>query len=174
MGGSAGGLLMGAVINMRPELFHGVVAAVPFVDVVTTMLDDTIPLTTFEYEEWGNPHLKEYYDYMLSYSPYDNVEAKRYPNLLVTTGCTIRSAILGANQVGRQIEGAQDGHESSAALHEHGRGPRRRHGSVQKAQGDGHAIRLSARSGGETGNGQEVNAWPRFAHARTSFRFAAI
>lgn len=86
MGGSAGGLLMGAVINMRPDLFHGVVAAVPFVDVVTTMLDDTIPLTTFEYEEWGNPHKKEYYDYMLSYSPYDNVEAKRYPNLLVTTG----------------------------------------------------------------------------------------
>lgn len=86
MGGSAGGLLMGAIINMRPDLFHGVVAAVPFVDVVTTMLDDTIPLTTFEYEEWGNPHKKEYYDYMLSYSPYDNVEAKAYPNLLVTTG----------------------------------------------------------------------------------------
>ena len=77
---------MGAVVNLRPDLFHGVVAAVPFVDVVTTMLDDTIPLTTFEYEEWGNPHQKEYYDYMLSYSPYDNVEAKRYPNLLVTTG----------------------------------------------------------------------------------------
>jgi len=86
MGGSAGGLLMGAVINLRPDLFHGVVAAVPFVDVVTTMLDDTIPLTTFEYEEWGNPNKKEYYDYMLSYSPYDNVEAKAYPNLLVTTG----------------------------------------------------------------------------------------
>jgi oligopeptidase B len=86
VGGSAGGLLMGAVINMRPELFHGVVAAVPFVDVVTTMLDDTIPLTTFEYEEWGNPNKKEFYDYMLSYSPYDNVSAKDYPNLLVTTG----------------------------------------------------------------------------------------
>ena len=86
MGGSAGGLLMGAVVNSRPDLFHGVVAAVPFVDVVTTMLDDTIPLTTFEYEEWGNPHKKEYYDYMLSYSPYDNVEAKRYPNMMVTTG----------------------------------------------------------------------------------------
>lgn len=86
MGGSAGGLLMGAVINLRPDLFHGVVAAVPFVDVVTTMLDDSIPLTTFEYEEWGNPHQREYYDYMLSYSPYDNVEVKAYPNLLVTTG----------------------------------------------------------------------------------------
>lgn len=86
MGGSAGGLLMGAVINMNPELYHGVIAAVPFVDVVTTMLDDTIPLTTSEYDEWGNPNDKVYYDYMKSYSPYDNIQAKTYPNLLVTTG----------------------------------------------------------------------------------------
>jgi oligopeptidase B len=86
MGGSAGGLLMGAVINMQAELYHGVIAAVPFVDVVTTMLDEDIPLTTSEYDEWGNPNEKEYYDYMLSYSPYDQVEAKAYPNLLVTTG----------------------------------------------------------------------------------------
>ena len=86
IGGSAGGLLIGAAINMRPELFAGVQAAVPFVDVVTTMLDDTIPLTTFEYDEWGNPNVKEFYEYMLSYSPYDNVEAKDYPNILVTTG----------------------------------------------------------------------------------------
>ncbi|MCS6833065.1 MAG: prolyl oligopeptidase family serine peptidase, partial [Flammeovirgaceae bacterium] len=85
-GGSAGGLLMGAIINLRPDLYKGVIAAVPFVDVVTTMLDETIPLTTFEYDEWGNPNDKTYYDYMLSYSPYDNVEAKAYPNLLVTTG----------------------------------------------------------------------------------------
>jgi oligopeptidase B len=85
-GGSAGGLLIGAVINMRPDLFKGVVAAVPFVDVITTMLDATIPLTTFEYDEWGNPADRQYYDYMLSYSPYDNVEAKAYPHLLVTTG----------------------------------------------------------------------------------------
>ena len=85
-GGSAGGLLMGAVANMRPELWRGIVAAVPFVDVITTMLDESIPLTTGEYDEWGNPNEKEYYDYMLSYSPYDNVEAKHYPNLLVTTG----------------------------------------------------------------------------------------
>ncbi len=84
-GGSAGGLLMGAVINLRPELFRGVIAAVPFVDVVTTMLDDSIPLTTNEYDEWGNPNEKKYYDYMLSYSPYDQVQAKAYPNLLVTT-----------------------------------------------------------------------------------------
>jgi oligopeptidase B len=86
MGGSAGGLLMGAVINLQPELYRGVIAAVPFVDVVTTMLDEDIPLTTSEYDEWGNPNEKVYYDYMLSYSPYDQVEAKAYPNLLVTTG----------------------------------------------------------------------------------------
>lgn len=86
MGGSAGGLLMGAVINMAPELFRGVVAAVPFVDVVTTMLDESIPLTTGEFDEWGNPKIKEYYDYIKSYSPYDNVMPHRYPALLVTTG----------------------------------------------------------------------------------------
>ncbi|GAB3756711.1 S9 family peptidase [Spirosoma pomorum] len=86
MGGSAGGLLMGAVINQAPQLYRGVVAAVPFVDVVTTMLDESIPLTTGEFEEWGNPKNKTYYDYMKSYSPYDNVEKKAYPNLLVTTG----------------------------------------------------------------------------------------
>ncbi|GMQ80622.1 MAG: oligopeptidase B [Rhodothermia bacterium] len=85
-GGSAGGLLMGAVTNMRPDLWQGVIANVPWVDVVTTMLDDSIPLTTSEYDEWGDPNEKAYYDYMLSYSPYDNVEAKDYPNMLVTTG----------------------------------------------------------------------------------------
>ncbi|MCB0459193.1 MAG: S9 family peptidase [Flavobacteriaceae bacterium] len=86
MGGSAGGLLMGAIVNMNPELFNGIVAAVPFVDVMTTMLDESIPLTTSEYDEWGNPNEKDSYDYMLSYSPYDNVEKKAYPNMLVTTG----------------------------------------------------------------------------------------
>ena len=85
-GGSAGGLLMGAVTNMRPDLWKGVIAHVPWVDVITTMLDDSIPLTTSEYDEWGNPNDKAYYDYMLSYSPYDNVGAKDYPNMLVTTG----------------------------------------------------------------------------------------
>ncbi|MFN7100870.1 MAG: prolyl oligopeptidase family serine peptidase, partial [Flavobacterium sp.] len=85
-GGSAGGLLMGAVVNMAPELYKGVIAQVPFVDVVTTMLDDTIPLTTGEYDEWGNPNVKKYHDYMLSYSPYDNVKAQKYPNMLITTG----------------------------------------------------------------------------------------
>lgn len=86
MGGSAGGLLMGAVINMRPELWKGVVAQVPFVDVINTMLDASIPLTTGEYDEWGNPNDPEYFQYILSYSPYDNVAAKQYPNMLVTTG----------------------------------------------------------------------------------------
>jgi oligopeptidase B len=85
-GGSAGGLLMGAIINMNPELYKGIIASVPFVDVITTMLDDSIPLTTGEYDEWGNPNEKEYYDYMKSYSPYDNVVAKAYPNMLVTAG----------------------------------------------------------------------------------------
>jgi oligopeptidase B len=85
-GGSAGGLLIGAVINTEPSLFKAAVAAVPFVDIVTTMLDESIPLTTAEYDEWGNPNIKEYYDYMLSYSPYDHVEAKSYPALFVTTG----------------------------------------------------------------------------------------
>lgn len=86
MGGSAGGLLMGAIINQAPELYKGIVAQVPFVDVVTTMLDDTIPLTTGEYDEWGNPNELAYYNYIKSYSPYDNIEKKSYPNLLVTTG----------------------------------------------------------------------------------------
>ncbi len=86
VGGSAGGLLMGAVINQAPELYRGVASHVPFVDVVTTMLDESIPLTTNEYDEWGNPNEKAYYDYMLSYSPYDQVKRQAYPNLLVTTG----------------------------------------------------------------------------------------
>ena len=85
-GGSAGGLLMGAIVNIAPELYNGVIAQVPFVDVITTMLDDTIPLTTGEYDEWGNPNEKKYYDYMLSYSPYDQVKAQAYPNMYVSTG----------------------------------------------------------------------------------------
>lgn len=85
-GGSAGGLLIGAVININPKLFNGLIAAVPFVDVVTTMLDETIPLTTGEYDEWGNPNKREYYDYILSYSPYDNIKKMDCPNILVTTG----------------------------------------------------------------------------------------
>jgi oligopeptidase B len=85
-GGSAGGLLMGAVVNLRPDLWHGVIASVPFVDVVTTMLDESIPLTTGEFNEWGNPKNKDSYNYMKSYSPYDNLVKKDYPNMLVLTG----------------------------------------------------------------------------------------
>ncbi len=86
LGGSAGGLLMGAVANMAPELYNGIIAAVPFVDVVNTMLDESIPLTTNEFDEWGNPKNKDAYLYMKSYSPYENIEQKNYPNILVTTG----------------------------------------------------------------------------------------
>ena len=85
-GGSAGGLLMGAISNMAPSLYNGIMAEVPFVDVVTTMLDSDIPLTTSEYDEWGNPDKKKYYNYMLSYSPYDNVKYQKYPNMLITAG----------------------------------------------------------------------------------------
>ncbi len=86
MGGSAGGLLMGAIVNMNAELYNGIIASVPFVDVVSTMIDESIPLTTGEYDEWGNPNDKEYYDYIKSYSPYDQVVAKDYPNMMITTG----------------------------------------------------------------------------------------
>jgi oligopeptidase B len=85
-GGSAGGLLMGAIVNLAPELYHGIIVQVPFVDVITTMLDESIPLTTGEYDEWGNPNIKKYYNYMASYSPYDNVKKQNYPNMYVSTG----------------------------------------------------------------------------------------
>ena len=86
MGGSAGGLLMGAILNEAPFLYNSVIASVPFVDVITTMLDKSIPLTTGEYDEWGNPNNKKYYDYIMSYSPYDNVKKQDYPNIMVTSG----------------------------------------------------------------------------------------
>jgi len=85
-GGSAGGLLMGVIVNLAPELYHGIIAQVPFVDVISTMLDESIPLTTGEYDEWGNPNIKKYYNYMRSYSPYDNVQQQNYPNMYVSTG----------------------------------------------------------------------------------------
>ncbi|MBD3408500.1 MAG: prolyl oligopeptidase family serine peptidase [Candidatus Lokiarchaeota archaeon] len=86
MGGSAGGLLIGAVLNMRPDLFKTAVASVPFVDVINTMLDDSIPLTTFEYGEWGNPKIEKHFQWIIEYSPYDNVEEKDYPDILITAG----------------------------------------------------------------------------------------
>ena len=86
MGGSAGGLLMGAILNESPSLYKSVIASVPFVDVITTMLDESIPLTTGEYDEWGNPNNKKYYNYIMSYSPYDNIKNQDYPNIMVTSG----------------------------------------------------------------------------------------
>ena len=86
VGGSAGGMLMGAIANMRPELFRSIVAHVPFVDVLTTMLDDTLPLTTMEYNEWGNPNQREFYNYIKSYSPYDNISEQDYPSMFITGG----------------------------------------------------------------------------------------
>ena len=131
-GGSAGGLLMGAVTNMRPDLFAAVLAEVPFVDVVNTMLDASLPLTVIEYDEWGNPNDRSAYDYIRSYSPYDNVEAKHYPHMLVTAGLQ-RSArgLLGAGQVGRQAARPQDRRQPAAAADQHGGGPRRRIGTVR-------------------------------------------
>lgn len=85
-GGSAGGLLMGAIVNMEPELYSGIISNVPFVDVITTMSDPSIPLTTGEYKEWGNPAIKEEFDYILRYSPYDNIAERNYPSILVTAG----------------------------------------------------------------------------------------
>ena len=109
MGRSAGGLLMGAVSNLRPDLFKGIVAEVPFVDVVTTMFDSSIPLTTGEFDEWGDPNQKEFYDCMLSYSPYDNVERKTLSGDADHRRLTrFPSAVLGAGQVGREAARAQN------------------------------------------------------------------
>ncbi len=124
MGGSAGGLLMGAVLNLRPELFHAAIAKVPFVDTLNTMLDPTLPLTMAEYEEWGNPEDKEYYNYIRSYSPYDNVAPREYPMMLVTGGSQ-RSAriVLGAREVGREIARTENRFERAAAQDRHGQRP---------------------------------------------------
>ena len=149
MGGSAGGLLMGAVVNLRPELWRGVVAAVPFVDVVTTMLDETIPLTTSEYDEWGNPDDPEYFDYMLSYSPYDNVGPPgTYPSLLVTTGLHDSQVQYWepAKWVARLRAVKTDGNQPLPS-HEHGRGARRCVGPLPAPPGDGARVRVPARPG---------------------------
>ena len=109
-GGSAGGLLMGAVANIAPEKYRAIVANVPFVDVVTTMLDLTIPLTSNEFDEWGDPKEKAFYDYLLSYSPYDNVGTHPYPAMLVTTGLLrLPGPVLRAGEVGRELRTARPG-----------------------------------------------------------------
>ncbi len=151
-GGSAGGLLMGAVINIRPDLFKGIIAQVPFVDVVTTMLDPTIPLTTSEYDEWGNPGDRTYFDYMLSYSPYDNVEAKtlsQHPGDNLAPG--FPGAILGARQMGRQAPRDQDRSSSPAPAHVQRRKPRRSLGPLQTLRANRLHLRLPPRPGRDHG-----------------------
>ena len=152
MGGSAGGLLMGAVVNLRPDLFKGVVAQVPFVDIVTTMLDPDIPLTTGEYDEWGNPNDKEYYQYMLSYSPYDNVAGQGLPpHAGDHRPARFPGAILGAGQVGRQAACGQDRPEPAALEDQYGSGARRRVRALQALPRDRPRIRVSAGSGRDRG-----------------------
>ena len=121
-GGSAGGLLMGAVTNMRPDLFKAVVSKVPFVDVINTMLDETLPLTVGEFEEWGNPKEKAAYDYMKSYCPYANLERKAYPAILVKTSLQRQPGdVLGAGEVRGEAARAEDRREPAPAEDEHGR-----------------------------------------------------
>ena len=141
---------MGAVANMRPDLFKAVVAYVPFVDVVNTELDETLPLTAGEWEEWGNPvKSKENFLYMLSYSPYDNVAAKDYPAMLVKTSLNDSQVLFhGAGQVGRQAPLDEDGQEPAPLQDQHGRRPRRRLRSLRRPPRDGLRLRLHAHPDG--------------------------
>ena len=129
-GGSAGGLLMGAVVNLRPDLFKAVVAEVPFVDVVNTMNDASLPLTVGEYEEWGNPKVQADYDYIKTYCPYTNTAAREYP------------AMLGAGQVGGEAAVGQDREPPAAVQDQHGRRPRRLVGPLRRAARDGVQLRV--------------------------------
>ena len=144
-GGSAGGLLMGAVVNMRPELFRAVVMQVPFVDVMNTMLDASLPLTVDEYLEWGDPHEKAAFGYMRSYSPYDNLQARDYPATLVMTSLNEQPGhVLGTGQVRGQTTHAPDGHQPALAPHQHGRRPRRGQRSLRRAEGNHPRVQLRA------------------------------
>ena len=151
-GGSAGGLLMGAVANRRPDLFRAVLAEVPFVDVVNTMLDATLPLTVIEYDEWGNPNDPAYYACIRSYSPYDNVAAAGVSPHADHRGAQ-RSAgrVLGAGQVHRPAPGHEDRHQPAVAQDQHGRGARRSVGPVGFPAGGGVQVRVRARCAGNAG-----------------------
>ncbi len=150
MGGSAGGLLMGAVANLRPDLYHGMVAQVPFVDVVTTMLDDTIPLTTGEYDEWGNPNEEAFYTYMKSYSPYDNVTRASLPQpARHDRPARLAGTVLGTRQVGGPSPRAENRRQPGAAALRHGNRPRRCLGPLQAAARCGAGVRLFAGIGRE-------------------------
>ena len=149
-GGSAGGMLMGAVANRAGELFAGIVSEVPFVDVLNTMLDDTLPLTPPEWPEWGNPITDEKaFRYILSYSPYDNVEAKPYPAILAMAGPD-RSPrhLLGAGQMDRPSARHHDRRRSRPAAHQHGRGPWRGGRPLRSPRGGGDRLRLRPRRDG--------------------------
>ena len=145
-GGSAGGLLMGAVTNLRPDLFRAVIAEVPFVDVVNTMLDATLPLTVIEYDEWGNPNDPTFYEYIRSYSPYDNVASRDYPaHAGDRRAQRSASGVLGAGQVDRAAAGEEDGREPPAAANQHGRGAWRGVGSLRLPARGRVQVRVSAR-----------------------------
>ena len=165
-GGSAGGLLMGAVTNMRPDLFKAVHAAVPFVDVMNTMMDATLPLTVGEYLEWGNPNQKAAFDYMRSYSPYDNLERKAYPNILVTTSFNDSQVMYWepAKYVAKLRTLKTDTNELLLKTQDGAGRPRRRLGPLRPPEGHGVRVRLDAEAGGDYEVGVRPTAHGSTAH----------
>ena len=152
-GGSAGGLLMGAVANMRPDLFRAVVSKVPFVDVINTMLDETLPLTVGEFEEWGNPKSEDEYEYMKTYCPYTNLPPKAYPAMLVKTSFNDSQVMYWepAKYVAKPAH-AQDGREPAAPQDEHGGGARRRVGPLRLPARDRLRLRFRPDAGRDPGS----------------------
>ncbi len=147
-GGSAGGLLVAAAANMAPGLYRGIVAHVPFVDIVTTMLDESIPLTTNEYDEWGDPNERAFYDCMLGYSPYDNVTAQDVPGAVRHDGSLGQpGAVLRAREVGREAAASQDRRPAAGDARQHGGRPRRQVGPVRASARGGGGVRVHPRPG---------------------------